>query len=86
MNQLYLGLGLAILGVIIAIAWLVSTRRVTVSATPQPPQVLPMLQPSDDQRVRDIIAPVFNDMIDKEHAKRVSTAMYEAYKGVKLDA
>lgn len=87
MNPVYLGLGVAIAVMLVAIAWLISTRRVTVSATPAPPPKsrTPLLEQSFEQRVRDHITPTFDDMIDKENAKRVAEALYAAYKGVKIE-
>lgn len=84
MNPVYIGLGVAIAVMVVAIMWLISTRRVTVSATPAP-RKSPLLEQSFEQKVRDHITPTFDDMIDKENAKRVAEALYAAYKGVKIE-
>lgn len=86
MNPVYLGLGVAIAVMLVAIAWLVSTRRVVVSATPAPQRpVLPVLAPSHDQLFMSHVAPVFEDKLNKELTAKQADALYNAYKGVKIE-
>lgn len=72
----------AIVLMLVAIIWQLSRGRgVSVGGVKVIQAPSPVLPPSQDQRVRDHVAPIFDDMIDKERATAVATRLYNAYKG-----
>lgn len=63
----------------VLIAWrLAQGKSISVSI---PKLSAPVLPPSQGQKVRDHVAPIFDDMIDKERADTVAYRLYQAYKG-----
>lgn len=74
-----IGAGIVILAIAIVLQ-LARGRGVTVAGVKVVRDKGPILDKSHDQLVRDHIAPVFEDLIDKERAEVVKDKLFSAYK------
>jgi hypothetical protein len=52
---------------------------------PEKPDPVPVLPPSHDQIFMKHVAPVFEDKLNKELTAKQAEALYNAYKGVKIE-
>lgn len=86
---LYVGLGAACLVMLVAIFWLTAVKgkplQVPGVTKPEPSPSVPVLAPSHDQLFMTHVAPVFEDKLNKELTAKQAEALYNAYKGVKIE-